>query len=47
MFDTLFIIGQAASALLFVYGGFLVLMPERKAAVPAHPAIRLRHSHQA
>jgi hypothetical protein len=33
MFDLLFTIGQAASALLLLYGGFLVLMPARKAAV--------------
>lgn len=31
MFDIVFTIGQAASALLLAYGGFLVLMPARKA----------------
>ena len=34
MIDFLFTIGQAASALLLAYGGFLVLMPARKATVP-------------
>jgi hypothetical protein len=33
MLDFLFTLGQAASALLLLYGGFLVLMPERKPAV--------------
>ena len=32
MVDYLFILGQAASVLLLLYGGFLVLMPARKAA---------------
>lgn len=31
MLDIMFTIGQAASALLLAYGGFLVLMPARKA----------------
>ena len=31
MLDTLFTIGQAASALLMLYGGTLVLMPVRDA----------------
>lgn len=31
MIDTLFTIGQAASALLVIYGGYLVLMPARRA----------------
>ena len=31
MLDTLFTIGQAASALLMIYGGYLVLMPARQA----------------
>jgi hypothetical protein len=31
MVDYLFILGQAASLLLLLYGGFLVLMPARKA----------------
>jgi hypothetical protein len=31
MLDMLFTIGQAASALLMVYGGYLVLMPVREA----------------
>jgi hypothetical protein len=30
MLDTLFTIGQAASALLLLYGAFLTLMPARK-----------------
>lgn len=33
MLDFLFTLGQAASALLLLYGGFLVLMPARKVAV--------------
>ena len=32
MLDFLFILGQAASAMLLIYGGFLVLMPARKAS---------------
>ncbi len=36
MVDYLFILGQAASVLLLLYGGFLVLMPARKA--PARDA---------
>ena len=31
MIDTLFTIGQAASALLVIYGAYLVLMPARQA----------------
>lgn len=31
MVDYLFILGQAASVLLLLYGGFLVLMPAHKA----------------
>jgi hypothetical protein len=34
MFDTLFTIGQAASALLLLYGAVLVLTPARKAPAP-------------
>jgi hypothetical protein len=33
MLDFLFTLGQAASVMLLLYGGFLVLMPARKAAV--------------
>jgi hypothetical protein len=33
MIDTLFTIGQAASAMLLAYGGFLVLMPVRRAPI--------------
>ena len=49
MLDFLFTIGQAASALLLVYGGFLVLMPRKPAAV-LNPALEdrfvlLRHIH--
>ena len=32
MLDLLFILGQAASAMLLIYGGFLALMPAKKAA---------------
>ena len=31
MLDFLFILGQAASAMLLIYGGFLALMPAKKA----------------
>jgi hypothetical protein len=31
MLDFLFILGQAASAMLLIYGGLLVLVPARKA----------------
>jgi hypothetical protein len=34
MLDILFSLGQAASALVLVYGGFLVLTASRKASVP-------------
>jgi hypothetical protein len=32
MLDFLFILGQAASATLLIYGGFLALMPAKKAS---------------
>jgi hypothetical protein len=35
MLEIIFTIGQAASALLIAYGGFLVLMPARKPASAA------------
>ena len=38
MFDALFALGQAASALLLVYGGVLVLMPARRAPEAREPA---------
>lgn len=31
MLDFLFILGQAASTMLLIYGGFLALMPAKKA----------------
>jgi hypothetical protein len=31
MLDFLFILGQAASVMVLIYGGFLVLVPARKA----------------
>ena len=34
MLDLIFTIGQTASALLLVYGAFLVLMPARKQVAP-------------
>jgi hypothetical protein len=48
MFDILFTLGQAASALLLVYGGFLVLMPRKPAVL--NPVLEdrfvlLRHIH--
>ena len=36
MVDFLFTLGQAASVLLLIYGGFLVMLPARKA--PAQKA---------
>ena len=44
MLDTLFTIGQAASALLMVYGGTLVLMPVREAR-REEEVLLLRHLH--
>ena len=38
MLDFLFTLGQAASVMLLIYGGFLVLMPARQA--PARQAKR-------
>jgi hypothetical protein len=35
MLDLMFTIGQTASALLLVYGAYLVLMPARKQVMPA------------
>jgi len=37
MLDFLFILGQAASVMLLIYGGFLVLTPARKARAEAKP----------
>jgi len=34
MIDFLFTLGQAASVMLLIYGGFLVLMPARRAPAP-------------
>jgi hypothetical protein len=44
MIDTLFTIGQAASALLMLYGGYLVLMPAR-AARREERVLVLKHLH--
>ena len=38
MLDTIFTIGQAASALLIIYGACLVLVPARKSAERSAPA---------
>jgi hypothetical protein len=35
MLDFLFILGQAASVMLLIYGGFLVLVPARKVRTDA------------
>jgi hypothetical protein len=43
MFDTLFTLGQTASALLLVYGGLLVLLPARRTPEAQQPAFVLRH----
>ena len=44
MLDFLFILGQAAAAMLLIYGGFLVLLPARKArAEPKVDEMRLLH----
>jgi hypothetical protein len=49
MLDFLFSLGQAASALLLVYGGLLVLIASRRAQVlnaeREDPLIVLRHIH--
>jgi hypothetical protein len=34
MLDFIFSIGQAAAALILIYGGYLVLMPKREAPRP-------------
>ena len=34
MLDFLFILGQAASAMLLIYGGLLALIPAKKALSP-------------
>ena len=44
MLDFLFLLGQAASAMLLIYGGFLVLVPARKARADAkHDDMRELH----
>jgi hypothetical protein len=48
--DYLFTIGQAASALLLVYGGYLVLVPARRKAPALSPRLEdelvlLKHMH--
>jgi hypothetical protein len=43
MFDTLFTLGQTASALLLVYGGLLVLLPARRTPEAQQPAFVLPH----
>ena len=47
MIDIFFTIGQAASAMLLLYGAFLTLMPARKARgttpMPEEEAFLLRH----
>jgi hypothetical protein len=49
MLDFLFTIGQAASAMLLVYGGCLVLMPARRAPALnpklADELVLLKHIH--
>jgi hypothetical protein len=48
MLDILFTTGQAASALLLMYGGYLVLMPVRKPAlspVLEDRLVLLKHLH--
>jgi hypothetical protein len=46
MLDTLFTLGQTASALLMVYGGYLVLMPAREAR-REEEVLLLKHLHNA
>ena len=43
MVDFLFTLGQAASALFLIYGGFLVLMPARTTAQARQDEIRHMH----
>ena len=43
MLDFMFTMGQAASTMLLVYGGVLVLMPAGKAPAREEQPILLRH----
>ena len=45
MLDFLFILGQAVSAMLLIYGGFLALIPAKKAlsTKPAVDEMRMLH----
>ena len=45
MVDYLFILGQAASVLLLLYGGFLVMMPARKAPAAKAKVDEMRALH--
>ena len=49
MLEFIFTIGQAASALLLIYGAYLVLMPPRKAPALSPPLedelILVKHLH--
>ena len=45
MLDFLFMLGQAASVMLLSYGGFLVLMPAKKAASPGSSRDEMRLPH--
>jgi hypothetical protein len=42
MLDLLMTMGQAASALLLMYGGYLVLMPKASSREEKLPLLRLR-----
>lgn len=45
MLDFLFLLGQAASVMLLIYGGFLVLMPAKKASSPSSSLDEMRVLH--
>jgi hypothetical protein len=47
MLDFLFTLGQAASAMLLIYGGFLAMIPAKKAlsTKPGPDEMRVLHLH--
>jgi hypothetical protein len=45
MLDFIFTLGQAASVMLLIYGGFLVLMPARQAPARAAKVDDMRALH--
>lgn len=45
MLELIFTTGQAASAMLLLYGAYLVLVPARRAPKPEDQPHFLKHSH--